>query len=136
LNLSSIIKEINNHIEGRESYSSYILKDMKILKENEDDIQLFPIIDIDIDYEDREVILISSELNEEPSKQFEPMPLVQLFSKLNGINTKYKKYEMCSGSSIFQLNEEHCARKLADLAAYGFDDEDKNFFLIQYIAEE
>lgn len=129
--MSFLIEEIRNNIESRDAYSSYILKDMKILKEAESEVEIFPIVGVEIELEEKEITLLSSELNEAPKKNFKPIPLRELLIKLEEIDLKYKEFELFSGSSIFKLDKDHYGRRDTPLEAFGFDDEDKTFVLIQ-----
>jgi hypothetical protein len=131
LDLSFLIEEIKGNISNRENYTSFILKDIKILEENENDVELFPIVNVEIEVEDSEITLLSSELNEDLEKDFKPLLLKDLFKKLNEMNPQCHSFELFSGSSVFKIDEEHYGRKDTPLVAFGFNDEDNTFVLIQ-----
>lgn len=104
---------------------------ISISYKNENNVELFPIIDVEIETEEGEITLLTSELNEDPGKEFKPILLKDLFKKLKGMNPQYYSFELFSGSSFFKIDEEHYGRKDTPLVAYGFNEEDNTFVLIQ-----
>ncbi len=131
MKLSYVIEEIEKNIKSRENYLAYILKDISKLEEDEDEIELFPIFDIDIEEDEKEITLLSSELNEDPNQTHEPFTLNELFSKLKDIDPQISDFGMFSGSSVIKLDDEHDGRLDTPLVAYGFNDDEKTFVLIQ-----
>lgn len=136
MNLSMLIEEIRSNLGNRDAYSSYILKDLKVLEENEKDVKLYPIIDFEIDLKEKEITFLSSERNEDPKKQFTPIRLGELLAKLEKIDPRYWEFQLFSGSSIFKLDDEYYGRRDTPLAAYGFNDDEKVFVMIQSPSED
>ncbi len=131
MNLSYIIKEIENILDKCEEYGTYILKDIAILEKNEDEIEIFPIIDIDIEKEEKEITLISNELSEDSHQKKAPILLKDLYNRLVPYKKKYTDFELFSGSSNIQFDDEYYGRLDTPLVAFGVNEEDKEFVLIQ-----
>lgn len=130
MDLSYIINEIENILDRCGAYGTYILKDIAILEQNENEIELFPILDIDIEKEDKEITLLSNELSENTEKKDAPMLLRDLYNRLVVYKQKYPDFRIFSGSSTFQLDE-YYGRVDTPLAAFGINDEEKKFLLVQ-----
>lgn len=130
MNLSYIIKEIENVLIGREEYRSFILKDIFILENNEDDVELFPILEIDVEVDEKEITSVSNELSENANQGQEPLQLKDLYNLLIS-QKQYPTFELFSGSAMVKIDDEHYGRLDTPLVAFGVNDDDKEFVLVQ-----
>ncbi len=136
MNLSYIIGEIENILSGREKYRSFILKDISILEKNEEDVVLFPILEIDVEVDEKEITLISTELAENTDQKREPLSLKGLYNLLISQKEKHSTFELFSGSAMVAIDDEHYGRLDTPLVAFGVNDDDKEFVLVQTEKDE
>lgn len=129
MKLSSVLEEMKNWIEGRESYHAFILKDIEILEKEPEKVCLYAIVEIDIEADDQEITL----LWEEPTskKSTKSFTMEKLYSAVLELTSDYSDFSVFSGSPVESIDDEYRIRLDVPIVSCGINDEDKTFVLIQ-----
>jgi len=132
MKLSSLLRELRSHQHKREEYDVFAIRLAEGQKEGPDaDYDEFPIFEIDIESEDKEITFLTNRLSKETTTDKKAIKVKELVAQLSGIETECADYALFSGSAVVEMGEGYYGRVDTPICASGWNDDDKHFAILE-----
>jgi hypothetical protein len=133
MKLSWLMNELASHQPRTSEYRTYVLRVADGSSERADvEYDEFPILDIDVEHEGREITFVTNERVEGGGVSAEDpaMGLNEMSARLAEVAKECSDYEIFSGSAIFDLSEGFFGRLDVPITAVAWNDDARSLGLL------
>jgi len=134
MKLSSLLQELQAHHQKWEEYDAYVLRLANGTKEGpEADYDEFPIFEIDIETEDKEITFLTNRLATEAKTEKQPIKVKDLAKRLLELEPECADFDLFSGSEVVDIGDGYSGRVDVPICSSGWDDQNNRFAMLEQI---
>jgi fructose-1-phosphate kinase PfkB-like protein len=129
MKLCTLLKELQAH-QDKWEYQAFVIKLTKGSLEDPLEFAEFPVLEIDVENEAKEITLVSNERSTESTDK-PTLNVHDLALRLSELETECSDYHIFSGSAPIGLGDDYYGRVDTPIYSTGWNDDDRHFGILQ-----